>query len=88
MKLFEYMALGKAVVVPDQPNLREIVHDGENGLCFPVGDYTAFAECVLRLAQDDALRKRMGQGALRTMDENGHFWRCNAERVNRSLGLI
>jgi glycosyltransferase involved in cell wall biosynthesis len=87
MKLFEYMALGKAVVVPDQPNLREVVRDGENGLCFPVGDYAAFAACVLRLAQDNALRARMGQGALRTIEDNGHFWRCNAERVNRSLGL-
>ena len=34
LKLFEYMAAGKAIVAPDQPNIREVLVDGETALLF------------------------------------------------------
>ena len=34
LKLFDYMAAGRAIVAPDQPNIREILPDGETALLF------------------------------------------------------
>ncbi len=34
LKLFEYMAHGRAIIAPDQPNIREILDDNVNALLF------------------------------------------------------
>jgi glycosyltransferase involved in cell wall biosynthesis len=81
LKLFEYMALGKAVVAPRSPNIEEILTDGENALLFPPGDTAAFEECVTRLYRDDALRTRLGAAARRTIVEGGYTWDENARRL-------
>ncbi len=38
LKLFEYLALGRAIVAPDQPNIREVLDDGVNALLFDPDD--------------------------------------------------
>ena len=38
LKLFEYMAAGKAIVAPDQPNIREVLTDGDTALLFDPSD--------------------------------------------------
>ncbi len=43
---------GTPVIVSDLGPLTEIIHDGENGLVFPVGDYRALAEKIARLIDD------------------------------------
>lgn len=44
----------------------EIIEDGHNGLTFSVGDVEAMAECVARLAADDAALQRMSHAAYET----------------------
>jgi glycosyltransferase involved in cell wall biosynthesis len=34
LKIFECMACGLPIVAPDQPNIREILRDGESALLF------------------------------------------------------
>ena len=34
LKLFEYMALGRAIIAPDQPNIREVLVHGKSALLF------------------------------------------------------
>lgn len=34
LKLFEYLAMGKMVLAPDEENIREVIEDGKNGLLF------------------------------------------------------
>lgn len=60
MKLFEYMASGKAVVASAMGQVRDVVKDGENGLLVPPGDEAALAEAVNRLIEDVYLRERLG----------------------------
>jgi len=63
MKLFEYMAMGRAVVAPDRPAIREVIRHGENGVLFRADDPEALTE-ALRLVMDDAdLRRRIGRQA-------------------------
>ncbi|MFQ3683737.1 glycosyltransferase [Roseiflexus sp.] len=60
LKLFEYMAMERAVVCPDLPALREIT-GGDGALHIPRGDRAALA-CALRLLLDDpALRQTLAR---------------------------
>ena len=80
MKLFEYMAMARAVVVPDVPAIREVIQDGVNGLLFRAGDPSAFCESLRRLLEEDELRRRLGERARQDVLEK-HTWMHNARRV-------
>ena len=81
LKLFEYMACGRAIVAPDQPNLREVLADGENALLFDPEDATALWRAIKRLANDPALRERLGLAARDALDAHDYTWDGNARRV-------
>ena len=81
LKLFEYLALGRAIVAPDQPNIREILDDGVNAVLFDPADPDGLTRAIERLSHDDALRERVAEGARRTIAERGLTWDRNAERV-------
>ena len=81
LKLFEYMYLGRAVVAPDMANIREILTHGRDALLFDPADPGSMNAAILRLAQDEALRARLGRQARATMDEKGLTWANNARRV-------
>ena len=57
----EYMMFGLPVVATDSAGIRELVTEGESGFLVPAGDDAAFAERLLRLIADPALRKQAGQ---------------------------
>ncbi|MFP5468807.1 MAG: glycosyltransferase, partial [Alphaproteobacteria bacterium] len=83
LKLFEYLALGRAIIAPDMPNIREILTDGENAVLFPVqGEQEdAFSRAILRLCSDAAMRKQIANGAKATIEAQGLTWSRNALRV-------
>jgi len=82
LKLFEYMALGKAIVAPDQPNIREVLHADVSGLLFDPAEPASMTAAIARLAQDDGLRARLGAGARNAIEERGYTWKENARRVS------
>lgn len=59
----EAAACGTPAVASDSPGLRESVRAGETGLLVPHGDHHALADALRSLAQDAALRERLGRGA-------------------------
>ncbi|MEU3449542.1 glycosyltransferase family 4 protein [Streptomyces thermolilacinus] len=66
MTLVESMRCGVPMVSTDcDYGPREIIKDGEDGLLVPVGDVDAVAAALLRLIEDEGLRRRMGEAALR-----------------------
>ncbi len=81
LKLFEYLALGRAIVAPDQPNIREVLDDGVNALLFDVADPDGLTGAIDRLTGDAALRERLARGARLSIAERGLTWTRNAERV-------
>ncbi len=83
LKLFEYMALGRAVVAPDQPNIREVLDDGDNALLFDPASETSFRAVLARLCGDAALRSELGARARATIEERRFTWAHNAERIGR-----
>lgn len=80
LKLFEYMAAGKAIVAPDQPNIREVL-GATDALLFPPGDFGKMSDAVLTAAQNRALRDDLGCSSRRLIDEHGYTWSNNAARV-------
>lgn len=83
LKLFEYMAAGKAIIAPDQPNLREILTHERDALLFPPGDGAAMMDALAALCADVTLRRELGAGARATIEERRLTWAHNAERVER-----
>jgi glycosyltransferase involved in cell wall biosynthesis len=81
IKLFEYMAMGRAILAVAQPNIEEVLRDGENALLFPASDQPAFSKALARLIEDAGLRTRLGQAALETVRSRQLFWEANAKRV-------
>jgi glycosyltransferase involved in cell wall biosynthesis len=61
LKLREYMACGVAVVAPRLGEIPRTVHDGHDARLHDPGDTGAFAEELLRLHDDPALRARLGK---------------------------
>jgi glycosyltransferase involved in cell wall biosynthesis len=79
-KLFEYMAMGKGLVASRLGQIAEVIADDENGLLVEPGDAIALARAIEKLAQDDALRARLGAAARQTVIER-YTWKDNAARV-------
>ena len=81
LKLFEYMAMGRAIVAPASENILEVLEDGADSILFPKGDMNAFAAAVARLAADAPLRAKLGAGAVAKIARRDLTWRGNAIRV-------
>jgi glycosyltransferase involved in cell wall biosynthesis len=81
MKVFEYLAMGKPVVACRQPNLEEILTEGENALLFGPGDPKDLERAVREILNDEPRRKRMGKKARQTIFDRGYLWKRNAQRA-------
>jgi glycosyltransferase involved in cell wall biosynthesis len=81
LKLFEYMALGRAIIAPDQPNIREILQHDANALLFDPSRRETFTAALIRLCGDELLRRRLGRAARGTVEETPLTWAHNAARI-------
>jgi glycosyltransferase involved in cell wall biosynthesis len=79
LKIFEYMAAGRAIIAPDQPNIREILRHEATALLFDPAQEGALWEAVLRLVDDTPLRMRLGAAAREEIARRDHTWRANAD---------
>lgn len=81
LKIFDYMAAGCAIAAPDQPNIREILADGQTALLFDPRLPGAMWGAVERLIGDADLRHRLGDAARKELEAKGYTWAGNANRV-------
>jgi glycosyltransferase involved in cell wall biosynthesis len=63
--LLEAAACGRALIATDVPGCREIARAGENALLVPPDDVEKLAEAMMRLAQDEALRRSFAAASRR-----------------------
>lgn len=80
MKIVEYMAMARPVVLPRLRNFEDLVEHERTGLFFRHGDAGDLAAQIARLQSSDALRARLGRAA-REEVETRLNWRRNAEAV-------
>ncbi len=80
----EAMASGAVVVGTTTGGTGEILEDGETGLVFAPGDAAGLAQCIRRLAGDQALFTRLATNARRRVEEKFSFQRM-LDQVERAL---
>jgi glycosyltransferase involved in cell wall biosynthesis len=80
LKVYEYMAAGRAVVASRVGQLEAVIRHDVNGLLCPPGDAAALAAALERLRCEPALRARLGRAARATVLGN-HTWDAVAARV-------
>ena len=81
LKIFDYMAAGRAIVAPDQPNIREVLTDGRTALLFDPARPDAMWQAIARLIDDGDLRARLGAAARTELERRDCTWRGNAARI-------
>ncbi|MFF7245877.1 glycosyltransferase family 4 protein [Embleya sp. NPDC008237] len=86
MKMFEYMAHGRALVASDLPVLREVLDDRVNCLLRPPTDAAAWAQAITELLADEPLRTALGERARRQVLHR-HTWRHRVDRVLAHLDV-
>jgi glycosyltransferase involved in cell wall biosynthesis len=88
LKLFDSLAAGVPVLAPDQPNLRELLVDGQSGLLFAPGDAGALAGKLRALALDRAAAARLGAAGRARLLERRWTWDGNADRVADAFAAL
>ncbi len=83
LKLMEYLVLGKAVVALREPNLLEVLIDGQNAPMFDRQAEDGIERALTRVCADPAMRVTLGQSARATITRLGLTWNSNAARVVR-----
>jgi glycosyltransferase involved in cell wall biosynthesis len=84
IKVFEYMAMGRAIVASRLGQIAEILEHEVDALLVPAGEPKALADAIDRLAADPELRRRLGAAARRKVVER-FTWKLNVERALASL---
>jgi len=77
MKLFDYMAMGKAIVAEGTESIKELLIDQANAFLY--ADEADLKEKILILAKDEELRKKLGNKAKEIM--NHHTWEKRAQEL-------
>lgn len=85
LKLYEYMAAGRAIVASRIGQIPTVIHDGLNGLLCPPGDAHALAAACCRLCDDPSLRRRLGQAA-RSSALRDHSWDAVVQCIFAAAG--
>lgn len=80
LKLFEYMAAGRAMLCSDLPVLREVLRDGTNCRLLPPDDIQAWAGSLQSLADCPESRDALGQAAKEYFLAN-HTWHGRARSI-------
>jgi glycosyltransferase involved in cell wall biosynthesis len=79
--LMEAAACGLPLIATDIPGCRNVVFPEENGLLVPPGNPDALADAIARLAEDPALREKMGSAGRTLALTRFSVKKINAERL-------
>jgi glycosyltransferase involved in cell wall biosynthesis len=85
MKLFEYMASGRPMIVSDLPVLREVLRPDVDALMVAPGDINALIAALERLRDDRALGARLAASALERA-RTEFTWDIRARRILERFG--
>jgi glycosyltransferase involved in cell wall biosynthesis len=80
LKLYEYMAAGKAIVAAGAGQIADVIKSGHNGILFEPGNGDELAQAAIRLLTDGSERGRLGRNAQQQAIER-HSWGRYARQV-------
>ncbi|MBN2501892.1 MAG: glycosyltransferase [Anaerolineales bacterium] len=82
MKLFEYLACGRAILSSDLPVLQEVLN-ADNAMILPAADASAWAQAIQQLQAEPVTREKIALNARQTAQK--HSWKARAEHILDSL---
>ena len=80
LKLFEYMAAGKAIVATALNHTTVVIRNGQNGLLVEPGDTDAFANAIVQVLSNPSTRERLGRNARQEAIKQ-HSWQQYTRRL-------
>jgi glycosyltransferase involved in cell wall biosynthesis len=86
IKVLEYMASGKPVVVSKIGGMAEMIKDGETGLHFQAGDPADLAAKILSVKRDPQLAGRLGDNARR--ESMAFDYAVKGQKILDTLGAL
>lgn len=81
IKLFEYMAAGRAVLSTDLPCVREIVEPGRTGLLAKPSNPNRLRDALRELCENDQLREELGRNARKEIERSATWAHRRAQLV-------
>lgn len=85
IKLLEYAAMGRPIIAPDLPNIRDVFEHNKNIFLFEPGNPTALADAIEILHRNPDYARKLGQAA-QDMVKN-HTWEKNVMQILERLAL-
>jgi glycosyltransferase involved in cell wall biosynthesis len=83
MKMFEYMAAGRAIISSDLPVIHEVLNEKTAVFC-PPNELSAWTEALVSLKNDKSKREELGKRAQSAVQK--YTWRNRARAALDSLG--
>jgi len=88
LKLFEYMAAGKAILAPARPNIMEVLSDGADARLFDPDAPNGFERALIDLIEVPEIRDRLGIAARESLQRRNFTWAGNAARVETIIDRL
>jgi glycosyltransferase involved in cell wall biosynthesis len=79
MKVFMYLAAGRAILAPSLPDIDEVLTDGETASLVPAGDVRAAAAALTALLASPETMRRLGANCL--IAASRYTWTARAARL-------
>ena len=86
-KLFEYMAMGKAIAAADLNQIGSILTDNYNALLFEPGNVKDMVKVIRELVENDSLRERLGRTARQTVVSK-YTWKQHVNNIIERVGEL
>jgi glycosyltransferase involved in cell wall biosynthesis len=86
-KLFEYMAMGRAIIASDLNQIGRVLRHGETAWLVTAGDADSLGRALERSADDGTTRRELGVGARRDAVAH-HSWHQHTRCILDALGSV
>ena len=80
IKIFEYMAMGKAIITSNIGQILEVIEHNKTGLLIEPGNYKELANNIQLLLENKTLRGELGSNARNEFEKN-YTWEKNARKI-------
>lgn len=88
LKILDYMAAGRAILAPDQANIRELLEHARTAILFDPAAPGSLEAGLDRLVGDAALRREIGRKAREEIERRDLTWDGHARRILMIAGRL
>jgi len=86
MKIYEYLAMGKPIIAPDQPTITDILTHNENAYLFKPEDVAALTNALEVLISNSKLREKFGRMGIKRSAE--YTWKSRVSKLVTAVQQI